>query len=87
MKRYVRPNSSWSCCEQVDDLRLDRHVQRRDRLVEHDQPRVQRERTRDADSLTLPAGELVGEAIAVLGAHSDRAQELLHAAPTLAAPR
>ena len=69
--------------EQVHDLGLDRHVQSRDRLVQHDHPRVQRERTRDADSLTLPAGELVGEAIGVLRAHSDRSQELLDAAPTL----
>ena len=28
---------SWSVVEQVDDLRLDRDVERRDRLVEHDQ--------------------------------------------------
>ena len=83
MKRYVRPNSSWSCREQVDDLRLDRHVQSRDRLVQHDHPRVQRQRARDADSLTLPAGELVREAVAVLGAQSDRSQELLDAAPSL----
>ena len=30
--------------EQVHDLRLDRDVERRDRLVEHDQRRVERER-------------------------------------------
>ena len=45
--------------EQVDHLRLDRDVERGDRLVGDDQLRVQRERARDADPLALPAGELV----------------------------
>ena len=34
MKRYVRPNSRCKPVEQVDHLRLDRDVERRDRLVE-----------------------------------------------------
>ena len=33
MKRYVSPNSSLEILEQVQDLRLDRHVERRDRLA------------------------------------------------------
>ena len=41
--------------EQVDDLRLDRHVERRDRLVADDQLRLDREGAGDADPLTLPA--------------------------------
>ena len=45
--------------EQVDDLRLDRHVERRHRLVADDQLRVQAERPGDADALALAAGELV----------------------------
>ena len=45
--------------EQVDDLRLDRDVERGDRLVEQDQPRLERERAGDADPLALAAGELV----------------------------
>ena len=45
--------------EQVDHLRLDRDVERRDRLVGDDQLRVQRERARDADALSLAARELV----------------------------
>ncbi len=73
--------------EQVHDLRLDRHVERRDRLVEHHHLRVQRERAGDADALALPAGELVREAVRVLRAQADRAQELLDAAPALARPR
>ena len=67
--------------EQVDDLGLDRDVERRDRLVEDDQLRVEREGARDADPLPLPAGELVREAVRVLRAEPDRPQELLDATP------
>src|SRR5258708_34479348 len=45
--------------EQIDDLRLDRHVERVDRLVAHDQSRVGGQRTSDADTLSLSARELV----------------------------
>ena len=45
--------------EQVEDLGLDRDVERRDGLVGDDQLRVQGERPGDADALALAAGELV----------------------------
>ncbi len=45
--------------QQVDDAGLDRDVQRRDRLVQHDQLRLQREGAGDADALALTAGELL----------------------------
>ena len=45
--------------EQVDDLCLDRHVQRRDGLVAHDERRIHRQCARDADPLSLAARELV----------------------------
>ncbi len=69
--------------QEVHDLRLDRDVERRDRLVEHHHPRVQRERTSDADALALAARELVREAVRVLGREADGAQELLDAATAL----
>ena len=47
--------------EQVEDLRLDRDVERRDRLVADDQLGMQRERARDADALALTAGEVAGK--------------------------
>ena len=59
MKRYVSPNSRLELLHQVDDLRLDRDVERRDGLVGDDEVRVDGERTREADSLALPAAELV----------------------------
>src|ERR1700722_8837807 len=62
--------------EQVDHLRLDRDVERRDRLVEQDQPRVERQRARDPDPLALTAGELVREAVEMLGLQSDLVEQL-----------
>jgi hypothetical protein len=45
--------------EQVQDLRLDRFVECRHRLVEDQQPRLERQRAGDVDPLPLPAGQLV----------------------------
>ena len=53
--------------QQVDDLRLDRHVERRDRLVADDEFGVERQRPRDADTLSLTARELVRIAVLVEG--------------------
>ena len=82
---YVSPKSRLQRLEQVDDLRANRHVERRDRLVEDDQLRVERERPRDADALPLAAGELVREAVRVLGREADRAQQLVDARRALLA--
>ena len=65
--------------EQVDDAGLDRHVERRDRLVEHQQLRVERQRPRDADALALTAGELVREPVHVFGVEPDERHQLLDA--------
>ena len=43
--------------QQVDDLRLDRHVERGDRLVENEQLGTQRQSTGNCDALALAAGE------------------------------
>src|ERR1700682_3016959 len=45
--------------QQIDHLGLDRDVERRYRLVAHDEVRPERQRPRDADALALAAGELV----------------------------
>ena len=66
--------------EEVQDLRLDRDVERRDRLVADDQLRVDRECARDADALPLAAGELVREPVVVLGVEADDLEQLLDAA-------
>ena len=70
--------------QQVQDLRLHRDVERRDRLVGDDQARMQRQRARDADALALAAAEGVREAAHVLRAQPDPAQQIGH--PLLALP-
>ena len=50
--------------EQVEHLRLDRDVERRDRLVADEELRLHRERPGDADAGALAAGELVRVAAA-----------------------
>ena len=45
--------------EQVEDLRLDRHVERRDGFVADQNLGLHRERAGDADALALAAGELM----------------------------
>src|SRR6185369_10256542 len=45
--------------QQVDDLGLDRDIQRRHRLVADDQLRLHRKCSRDADALALSAGKFV----------------------------
>ena len=45
--------------QEIDDLGLDRHVERRSRLVEHDQLRLRRERARDRDALLLAARQFM----------------------------
>ncbi len=62
MNSSARPSSLLQVGEQVDDLRLDRNVERRDRLVADDQVGAGRERAGDADALALAARELVREA-------------------------
>ena len=49
--------------QQVQDLGADRHVERGDGLVEHDQLGRQRQRPRDGDALALAARELVREEV------------------------
>ena len=44
--------------EQVQDLRLDRNIQRRHGLITHNEIRLHRQRACNADTLALPAREL-----------------------------
>ena len=70
--------------QQVQDLRLHRDVERRDRLVGDHQARTQGQRARDADALALAAAERVREAPHVLRPQPDAAQQVGH--PLLALP-
>ena len=57
--------------EQVQDLRLDRHVEGRDGLVADDEVGLEDERPGDPDALALAAGELVWVAAGVPGRQAD----------------
>ncbi len=60
--------------QEVDDLRLHAHVERRGRLVEHDEARLQHHGAGDGDALPLPAGEFVRVAEAALRIDADFAR-------------
>jgi hypothetical protein len=79
MNRYDRLQIALQLHQQIDDLRLNRHIQRRHRLVAHDQPGIERQRTRDPDALALPARELVRIGIHLRRAQPDPAKQLRHA--------
>ena len=63
MNSSARPSSALQVLEQVDDLRLDRDVERRHRLVADDEVWLGGERAGDADALALAAGEFVRPAM------------------------
>jgi hypothetical protein len=61
--------------QQFDDLGLDRHVERRSRLVEHDQSRLDRERARDRDALLLAARQFMRVPVAEIGGQFHHLQQ------------
>src|SRR5204863_1752817 len=61
--------------QQVEDLRLDRHVERRGRLVADDQLRAHRERTRDREPLALPAREFMRVATERVASYADALEQ------------
>ncbi len=65
--------------QQVDDLRLDRHVERGDGLVADDQLGLRGERAGDADALALAAGEFVRIAQRRAGPRARLRQQLVDA--------
>ena len=59
MMRYDSPSVVLQFLQQIDDLGLDRDVERGYRLVADDHPRIQDQGARDPDALPLTPGELV----------------------------
>jgi hypothetical protein len=57
----VKPSCVLQIFQQVDHLRLDGDVQRRNRFVADDEGGVRGQGAGDADALPLPAGKLVGK--------------------------
>ena len=64
--------------QQIEDLRLDRHVERRHRLVADHHVGPQRQRAGDADPLALAAGEGVRVAAEMAAVEPDHLHQLAH---------
>jgi hypothetical protein len=73
--------------EQIDDLRLDRDIERGDRLVADDEARIDGQRAGDADALPLPARELMRIAFHRVGSQPDLREDSNHSILQLAARR
>src|SRR5262245_65752482 len=69
--------------QQLDHLRLDRNVERRDRLIGDDQSRIERECSCDPDPLTLPSAELVRIPKSVCWLEADELEKLSDAGTPL----
>jgi hypothetical protein len=67
-------------------LRLDRHVERADRLVEDHEVGLDRERARDREALALAARELVRIAVRSRGVEADHREQLVAPRGDLGAP-
>ena len=59
MRSSARPSFRCSVAQQVENLRLDRDVERRRRLVGDDERRLARQRHRDQRALAQAAGQLM----------------------------
>src|SRR5260370_1904038 len=68
--------------QQIDDLCLDGHVERRDRFVEDQEPRLHRKGAGDADRLTLSAAELMRIARREIRLERDPAEQLADPLPS-----
>jgi hypothetical protein len=62
--------------KQIENLGLDRDVKRRNRFVGDDQSRMKRQRSGDANSLSLPTAKRVGKPIHILRAQTNQLQQL-----------
>ena len=67
----------------VHDLRADRHIERRHRFIQHDQPRIGHQRPRDGDALTLAATEFMRKQVGDIRLQSHQLQHLDHSLPNL----
>ena len=81
------PEVAAQAVQELEDLRLHHHVERRRRLVGDQHLRVARERHRDRGALPHPAGELVRETRLARGWEPDRFEQLSRSRPRTCAGR
>jgi hypothetical protein len=65
--------------KQIEDLRLDRDIERRDWLIRDDQLRIEGDGPRNAGALTLATGELMRQVARKVAAEPDQFENLDHA--------
>ena len=58
-----QPHIPLQILQQIDDLRLDGNIKRRDSLIAHNKARAQDQRAGNADALALATGKLMRKAI------------------------
>src|ERR1700730_5451067 len=73
--------------QQIDHLGLDRHIERRYRLVADGQARPQRQSARDTDALALAAGELVRVVLHLIRPEADLLEQFGDPLPLFASRR
>ena len=79
-EQVAQPELGAQLLQQVEHLGLDQHVERGDRLVAHDQRRVQRDRPGDRHPLALAAGQLARAPPPVhVGVETHQVEQLPHA--------
>ena len=61
--------------QQIENLRLDRDIQRRDRLIADDEIGIERQSAGDADALPLAAGKFVRISAGIRGIKPDALQQ------------
>ena len=78
-EQIAHPERLLEVLQQIEHDRLDRHVQRRGRLVEDDEIGLERDRARDADAGLLPAGKLMRKAVEQFDRQADLERQFLAA--------
>src|SRR5262249_58167995 len=72
----INTERRWDVLKQTDDVCWDRDVQRRHRLIEHDEPRVGGQGAGDGQPLALAAAELMGKEASHVRSETDQLQQL-----------
>ena len=83
-EQVSQPQVALEVGQQIEDLRLDRHVERRDRLVRDQHRRIERQCARDAETLSLAAGEFVRKAVPLMPRQPDAIEQRFDGGRTLA---
>ena len=79
-EQISEPESVLEVHQEIDNLRLDRHIKSRNRLIANKQRRIKRQGAGYSDPLALTAGELVWITISHIRPQSDKAHQLINAA-------